>query len=86
MVTLDATCITSFNNGVLAAHNKYRSMHSTPAMKTNTTVVAIAQKFANYLAINNLFQHSQTSGLGENIAYTWSSSTPNLSNCYSKHK
>ena len=28
-----------------------------------------------------MFQHSGTKGLGENLAYTYSSSAPNLNNC-----
>ena len=64
----------------MKAHNSYRAKHSASALKTNTSVTNIAQKYANYLGQNNLFQHSKN-GLGENLAASWSSSKPNLNDC-----
>ena len=52
--------------------------------KGNATLESVADKYAEYLADYNLFQHSQTAGLGENLAYIWSSRNPNLQNCTSK--
>lgn len=69
---------------MLAAHNNYRSLHSTPGLVANVTIDSIAQNYANYLAQNDLFQHSNYKGLGENLAYSWSSSAPNLGSCGSK--
>ncbi|CAF5148077.1 unnamed protein product, partial [Rotaria sp. Silwood1] len=64
---------TTFQQQALLQHNYYRQLHCTDALVLNSTINAIAQTYANYLAANNLFQHSGTSGLGENLWAIWSS-------------
>ncbi|CAF4602544.1 unnamed protein product, partial [Rotaria sp. Silwood1] len=64
---------TTFQQQALLQHNYYRQLHCTDALVLNSTINAIAQTYANYLAANNLFQHSGTSGLGENLWTVWSS-------------
>lgn len=81
LVTLSSTCLSDFTNAVLLAHNNYRTLHATPSLVYNNTIAAIALKFGNYLGQNDLFQHSNVKGLGENLAYSWSSSAPNLNSC-----
>ncbi|ODM91059.1 Golgi-associated plant pathogenesis-related protein 1 [Orchesella cincta] len=44
----------------LTEHNKFRRRHGVPDLKPDQKLNAIAQKYANYLASNNLFQHSKT--------------------------
>ena len=75
-----------FRAASLSAHNTYRAVHSSPALKQNATIDAIALKYANYLGQNNVIQHSgdawwKKEGLGENWASSRSSNTPDLNNC-----
>ncbi|CAF4260693.1 unnamed protein product, partial [Rotaria sp. Silwood2] len=64
---------TNFQQQALLQHNYYRQLHCTDTMILNSTISTIAQNYANYLAANNLFQHSGTQGLGENLWAIWSS-------------
>ena len=76
------TCISSnFDKAFLDAHNAYRIKHGAVALKQNATISGIAQKYANYLATKNLFEHSGAKGFGENLAYSSSSKAPNLTKC-----
>lgn len=50
-------------------------------MTANTEVTSIAQKYADYLGVTGLFEHSGAEGLGENLAAIWQSSEPDLSDC-----
>ena len=50
------------------------------------TIENVATKYAKYLADFNLFQHSQTSGLGENLAYIWTTQNANLTDCSCKNE
>jgi uncharacterized protein YkwD len=47
---------------MLNAHSTYRSQHKVDALRQNSTMDASAQAHANYLAVNNLFQHSGNLG------------------------
>ena len=80
-MSLSNTCLSSINTAYLNAHNKFRANHNAAALKYNSQITDTAQKYANYLATNNIFEHSGTSGLGENLAYTSSSKAPNLNDC-----
>lgn len=66
-------CLNAYRNAILKAHNAYRSQHQAPALRNSDSLGATAQKYANYLAANKLFQHSNAQGLGENLANMWSS-------------
>ena len=70
-----------FRAASLKAHNNYRAAHSTAALKQNASIDATALNYANYLGQNDLFEHSEAEGLGENLAASWSSDTPDLNNC-----
>jgi uncharacterized protein YkwD len=65
--------LATFQQQALVQHNYQRQLHCTGAMILNSTLNTIAQNYSDYLAANNLFQHSGTSGLGENLWAMWSS-------------
>jgi|688.fasta_scaffold198975_3 hypothetical protein len=49
--------------------NQYRKAHQAPDLVWNDTISNYSQTWANYLIINNLFQHSGSQSYGENLAY-----------------
>ena len=59
----------------LQAHNKYRTKHHAPPLKINSELNRIAQQYANYLAQNDCFQHSDNEYRGESLG-------ENLYMCY----
>ncbi|CAF1327202.1 unnamed protein product [Adineta steineri] len=60
--------LASFQQEALLQHNYYRQqLHCTGAMVLNASISTTAQNYAQYLAANNIFNHSQTPGLGENL-------------------
>ena len=65
-------CLFALSNQFTNSHNLYRGMHGTPILYMNTTLDAMAQDYANYLAANGLFKHSGAVGYGENLAYIYS--------------
>ena len=48
--------------------NAYRAKHQSPPMTYDPSISMISQQWANNLIINNLFQHSNNSLYGENLA------------------
>lgn len=70
--TLENSCWTGFLNGMLSAHNSYRSLHNTSRLTLSHSITATAQDYAEYLAANRVFNHSGASGLGENLAKSFS--------------
>jgi len=72
---LNAIVLATFQQEALAEHNLKRQIHCTGPMTLNSTLNTIAQNYSEYLAANNLFVHSYTPGLGENL-YQISSSNP----------
>ena len=44
-------------------------MHGSPPLKEKAKVAETAQSYANYLALNNLFLHSDTEIFGENLGF-----------------
>lgn len=53
---------------ILNAHNSYRSQVGVPSLTWSDALASDAQKWANYLSANGLFQHSQDrNGQGENL-------------------
>ena len=76
---LSTECLESITVAFLNSHNLYRAMHGTPYLIQNSTIEAMAQDYANYLAINGLFKHSGVRGYGENLAYQYSvGKVPNI--------
>ena len=70
---------TNLIDGCLRAHNDYRKRHNVPPLTHSAELSAGAQKWADHLAENDLFEHSKNrkykgdDSLGENIAMSWSS-------------
>ena len=52
---------------ILDAHNRYRAEVGVPPLAWSNDLANHAQDWANHLAANRLFQHSGTSGEGENL-------------------
>ena len=71
---------TQFQEEGLKMHNVYRTAHHVPELKLNKELCDIAQKYADYLAKNQLFEHSHArfkgGAMGENL-YMCSGFTPN---------
>ena len=72
-------------------HNYHRYYHSYESdvnyrLIEDSSLTTMAQNYANYLARNNLFQHSNSmaSNIGENLAYYYNSPIKNC-NGNSKH-
>ena len=74
-------CQKLFQRDTLAAHNNYRSVHHVNALKSNPMVQETAQNYANKMASDDIFKHSGTKGMGENLAYMWSSNANTLKDC-----
>lgn len=70
---LSGIVLADFQQQALDQHNYYRQLHCTVGMTLNSSLNTIAQNYAEYLAANNIFNHSQTPGLGENLYYRYSS-------------
>lgn len=75
------TCQQQFQTACIQAHNKYRALHNAPPLRTNSNLQISAYNYAKTLAAQNIFQHSGQKGIGENLAYSWSSSVSSLANC-----
>jgi len=49
--------------------NNYRNIHQASPIVWDSTIAVFSQNWANYLLKNHLFQHSDNSLYGENLAY-----------------
>lgn len=76
-------CINDYKTACLKTHNYYRSLHSVPPLTRSAKLDRMAQSYSEQLADNDLFLHSNKKGYGENLAYSWSSKSPNLRDCAS---
>ena len=76
----DPSKFSKFAQEHLEMHNKYRKMHHVPDIELNQELCDIAQKYAEYLAKNSLFEHSYArfkgAEMGENL-YMCSGFEPN---------
>lgn len=70
----NSNSVAGFNNfciEALQSHNKYRNIHHSPPLKLNKDICNIAQNYADYLANNNIMEHSSNKynnePLGENL-------------------
>jgi uncharacterized protein YkwD len=52
---------------ILNAHNRYRAEVGIPSLTWSDTLASHAQDWANHLAANRSFEHSQGTGEGENL-------------------
>ncbi len=59
--------LSTFQQQALNEHNVKRQIHCSGNMVLNSSLNTVAQNYAEYLIANNLFQHSYTPGLGENL-------------------
>ncbi len=72
--TMGTINLADFQQEGLTQHNYYRQqLHCTTAMMLNASLNTIAQNYAQYLAANNIFNHSGAAGLGENLWMAYSS-------------
>ncbi|MBV8800044.1 MAG: hypothetical protein JO208_09570 [Alphaproteobacteria bacterium] len=62
---------------ILAEHNKYRAEVGVPPLTWSNKLAEGAQRWADTIAALDQMKHSQTSGVGENLAF-WSGSNPTL--------
>ena len=76
--TYQATCI--------AEHNRYRAKHQAPPVRTSTQLQQASLDYARSLAARNVFKHSNTKGVGENLAMSFSSGVSTLTNCAGNNK
>ena len=49
--------------------NAYRAIHQSPPMTYDMSISSLSQEWSDNLVSNNLFQHSNRAGYGENLAY-----------------
>lgn len=70
--TNNSSSDSNFINGSLERHNYYRAMHGAPDLVHNPELSKKAQKYAEYLASKDLFEHSNckwgNKDVGENLA------------------
>ena len=64
---VQAIDIIAFNKAELAKHNEYRSLSGVPPLTYSSILAAIAQKYAELMVKTNIFQHSGTANIGENL-------------------
>ncbi|VUZ43879.1 unnamed protein product, partial [Hymenolepis diminuta] len=58
----------AFNQEGIKAHNYLRKLHGCPPLKFNIDLASSAQAYAEVLASKNVFQHSGSYNVGENLA------------------
>lgn len=69
-MSIDQAVFTSAQKAELTNYvNAYRAVHNSPPLVWDDTISAFAQAYSLYLVTNNLFQHSNKEGYGENLAY-----------------
>ena len=67
-LTMSAIDLDLFRREALAQHNYYRQqIHCTQPMALNASLNTMAQSYAEYLAQQEIFQHSGEDGVGENL-------------------
>ncbi|XP_063682831.1 uncharacterized protein LOC134817568 [Bolinopsis microptera] len=57
------------------AHKTKRKLHGTRKLGWDADIATVAQKWCDYLRDNNLLEHSQGSGYGENLYKSWGTSS-----------
>ena len=58
---------------ILTNHNYHRKNHQVGNLARNTVIEKVAQDYSEYLASENVLQHSGNNKYGENLYYCWSS-------------
>lgn len=73
--------LSTLQSTALSKHNTYRSTHHSPSMTLNNSLNNTAQSWAEYLAANRVFEHSdrsQRNNAGENL-YVYYTTAPSIS-------
>jgi uncharacterized protein YkwD len=60
-------CVDEFRQAALELHNEFRTVHNAPYLREFNNLDNGAQNYAEYLAANEIFEHSNARGLGENL-------------------
>ena len=60
-------CVDEFRQAALEAHNENRAAHNAVNLLEFSNLDNGAQNYAEYLAANEIFEHSNSKGLGENL-------------------
>lgn len=69
-MSVSVIAITAEQKAVITRYvNVLRAKHQAPPMIWDSAIEGFSRNWANYLVKNNLFQHSDTSSFGENLAY-----------------
>ena len=76
--------LANFRQETLVEHNLKRQLHCTGPMTLSSSLNNIAQNYAEYLAASDLFEHSYTPGIGENLYLMLSSNA--ITNLNGKRK
>jgi len=63
----------TFHTQALHLHNTYRAKHHVQKLVLNDELSLVAQKYADFLADTNTFEHSGDQEYGENLYWGWSS-------------
>lgn len=62
--------LTSTQQSEITAYiNAYRAKHQAPPLIWDNTIAGVSNQWSNYLLTNKLFEHSNNSSYGENLAY-----------------
>lgn len=64
-----------FLKAALDTHNQYRVEHESPLLTLDDEINKSAKEYAEYLAENSLFQHSDKFEYGENLYSSYKCST-----------
>ena len=67
--------LATLRSSALSKHNTYRNTHQAPAMTASDSLNSGAQSWANQIASSGVFEHSKTSGVGENIYATYTTAS-----------
>lgn len=76
LLSIITVCSTYISQAGIDLQNSYRSLHHSPPLIYDKNLTNIAQKYANYLAANNLFEHGMLSDgngnpVGQNLMAIW---------------
>ena len=76
-------CQDAFKTAALNVHNAYRAKHGSPPLVELSSIDSMALAWSQNLAKNNIFQHSGTKGVGENLYAVYGGSLSSSSQCAS---
>ena len=78
-------CLEAFRKTALTAHNIFRTRHDSPVLTVSPTLEASALKYAQYLAVNDVFKHSTDRvNTGENLYVSYSDDPLTAEKCARK--